>query len=313
MLWGGDGNDTLYGGIGDDYLHGGRGDDVLFGGPGNDTLVGGRGNDTLTGGGDADSVNRFHFFDGDGDDIITDFRVGSDLISLQDDVDPLSVELCENEDGNTVLNYGENGSVELLGVALKDFQDAAEMRAEAGAPIIAITPDPEEELLLALRMQTGYFGTAEPPSLMMEEVLYGNTAFQGPEPGGYTYVTDHDHHEAQPKERHDESDLADFQGESDQEDREEKDDQEQQTAGGDGSCFVATAAYRDPSHPDVVFLRAFRDQWLSKRGWGRAFIAFYWRVGPKMAAPVRRNPRLAASSKALIQGIVRILRTAWAA
>ena len=103
-VWGGDGNDTLYGGVGDDLLDGGRGDDHLTGGEGSDTLVGSRGDDTLAGGGGDDVVNRFHFFDGDGADVIADFKVESDLITLQDDIDPLTVELFENDKGNTVLN-----------------------------------------------------------------------------------------------------------------------------------------------------------------------------------------------------------------
>ena len=82
--------------------------------------------------------------------------------------------------------------------------------------------------------------------------------------------------------------------------------------GSGGSCFVATAAYRDPWHPDVKFLRAFRDNWLVHRAWGRVFIALYWRVGPILARPVRRNDRLAGLSKAMLSGLVRMLRLAFA-
>jgi hypothetical protein len=78
-----------------------------------------------------------------------------------------------------------------------------------------------------------------------------------------------------------------------------------------GTCFVATAAYRDPFHPDVVFLRAFRDEWLVDRAWGRVFIKVYWQVGPRMAGPVRRNLRLGRQSKVMISGIVRILQKVW--
>lgn len=322
MLWGGDGDDTLYGGQGDDYLHGGRGDDVLFGGDGNDTLVGGRGDDTLSGGGDEDAVNRFHFFDGDGHDIITDFKVGSDRITLQDDVDPLTVEIYENESGNTVLNYGEDGSVELRGVSLEAFQEAADVRAEEGDAIITITPDPEEELLHELRLENGYYEGSEPPSLMIEGVAYGDTAFSGDGPGGYTYVSDEcgddahcdeePHHAPPPLALPDDDELPVIGlPPEDEEDQNRDEDDRQEAEGANGTCFVATAAYRDPWHPDVVFLRAFRDQWLVNRAWGRAFIAFYWCVGPVMAGPVRRHARLARPFRALIGGIVRILRKLW--
>ena len=73
------GNDTLLGGNGDDLLNGGTGNDLLDGGAGIDVLNGGAGNDTLSGGNGAD---RFVFTDATGNDVITDFRRGSDKIDL---------------------------------------------------------------------------------------------------------------------------------------------------------------------------------------------------------------------------------------
>jgi hypothetical protein len=54
----------------------------------------------------------------------------------------------------------------------------------------------------------------------------------------------------------------------------------------DRTCFVATAAYGDPRHPEVVALRRWRDQVLVRTPLGRAFVAFYWRVGPLAARHV---------------------------
>ena len=298
MLWGGDGDDTLRGGPGDDFLHGGRGDDVLHGGDGNDTLIGSEGKDTFTGGGAPDSVNRFHFYEGSGQNIITDFKVGFDRITLQDDIDPLSVELYENENGNTVLNFGSKASVELAGVTLDAFREAAGGRVEEEDPIVTITTDPEDELLQELRIETGYYGDASTPSLSVEGVDYGVTAFDAPAAGGYTYVSGKDGTDGRGDEDHEDSDEED----------EEDDDED---AGGDGSCFIATAAYRDPWHPDVKFLRSFRDEWLVHRGWGRVLVAVYWRVGPVLAGPVRRNPLLSRPVKGLIAGIVIMLRKVW--
>lgn len=319
MIWGGDGDDTVQGGSGDDYLAGGRGDDVLDGGEGYDTLSSGQGNDTLTGGGGEDAINRFHFYEEGGQDVITDFKVGKDLITLQDDIDPLTVELLENDDGNTVLNYGETGTVELQGVALSDFRDSAQARAEEDNPIITISTDPEEEMLQELRLETGYYGGEAPPSLEEEGLQYGSAAFQASEPGGYTYVSE--------DEAAEDTDLADD-GDQDGEPEEDDDtlpaipiteDEEEEVADADdqedpldqATCFIATAAYGDPRHADVVFLRAFRDEWLVHRAWGRAFVAFYWRVGPWMAGPVRRRAWLARGFRVLISWIVRSLRRAW--
>ena len=76
-LFGGDDDDRLFGNFGDDLLVGGDGDDRLRGGFGNDTLDGGLGNDTSTGGRGAD-----HFVIGPGQDCITDFRVGLDILDV---------------------------------------------------------------------------------------------------------------------------------------------------------------------------------------------------------------------------------------
>ena len=70
----------------------GNGDDTLNGGSGNDRLYGGSGNDTLTGGTGADKfVFSMRGIDGsvghDGNDVITDFVVGTDKLVLADMVD----------------------------------------------------------------------------------------------------------------------------------------------------------------------------------------------------------------------------------
>ena len=75
-------------------------------------------------------------------------------------------------------------------------------------------------------------------------------------------------------------------------DADEEDQRDAETASA-GGCFVATAAYGSWSHPDVVALRRFRDEVLTRHAAGRAFIRAYRIVGPKLArlvsaeAPVR--------------------------
>ena len=64
------GNDTLWGSNGNDTIDGGEGNDTIFGGTGSDTLTGGTGNDV------------FQFTVTAGSDVISDFGVGSDSISL---------------------------------------------------------------------------------------------------------------------------------------------------------------------------------------------------------------------------------------
>jgi len=54
------------------------------------------------------------------------------------------------------------------------------------------------------------------------------------------------------------------------------------TSGG-FSCFVATVAYGNGDYPSVKVLRQFRDLVLMKFSAGRAFVAWYYRVGPGLA------------------------------
>ena len=80
IVRGNQGNDKITGGIGNDILEGNRGNDTLAGGEGDDTLFGGVGNDTLTGGAGADTF-AMRLWKG-GKNIITDFKVGEDSLSL---------------------------------------------------------------------------------------------------------------------------------------------------------------------------------------------------------------------------------------
>lgn len=106
--------DSLNGEAGNDKLLGDKGNDTLDGGTGKDTLNGGTDNDLLTGGADADT---FLFRRGDGQDIITDFTQGSDLIDLTMlrvwDISQLSIQ----EAGTGVrINTGDGNYIELTGL-----------------------------------------------------------------------------------------------------------------------------------------------------------------------------------------------------
>lgn len=58
------------------------------------------------------------------------------------------------------------------------------------------------------------------------------------------------------------------------------------------SCFVATAVYGDPFHPDVQALRNFRDEYLMNCAPGRAFVAAYYRHSPPLAAFIAKHETL---------------------
>lgn len=75
-----------------------------------------------------------------------------------------------------------------------------------------------------------------------------------------------------------------------------------------GTCFVASVAYNNPNHPDVMFLRGYRDTVLSKSKNGRAFISWYWKNGPKLAKIVAESTVLRKSAKLAISTIVKLLK-----
>jgi hypothetical protein len=53
------------------------------------------------------------------------------------------------------------------------------------------------------------------------------------------------------------------------------------------TCFVVTAVYGDPDHEVVLFYRTIRDTYLIRRSWGRKFIAWYYKNGPRYASYIR--------------------------
>lgn len=97
------GNDTLYGGRGGDTLLGGLGDDSLSGGSHKDRLFGGLGSNTLAGG---DGADTFVFRDIASKDRITDFRIGTDRIHIQDGADSLNDLSIAALGNDAVISFG---------------------------------------------------------------------------------------------------------------------------------------------------------------------------------------------------------------
>jgi len=136
MLFGQHGDDHLAGGDGDDWLVGGHGDDTLNGNDGDDTLIGGNGDDILNGGEGDDLLvggegrDIFRFFKPSGDDTISDFVQGEDLIHIIARGVPGFDALVISSDaaGNATVTWNVNNpdpanvsSVVLVGVAADDL------------------------------------------------------------------------------------------------------------------------------------------------------------------------------------------------
>ncbi len=142
----GDGDDYLFGDAGDDILHGGKGDDNLCGGDGNDDLIGHQGSDIIVGGpgndffaaGLGDDVivtgegSDYYLLQSDGygtsygNDIITDFDTGNDLVIIEDDtLHGDNIADCFREIGEGLLVETGNSSVLLQGICADDVDIAS--------------------------------------------------------------------------------------------------------------------------------------------------------------------------------------------
>ena len=78
-----------------------------------------------------------------------------------------------------------------------------------------------------------------------------------------------------------------------------------QTSGGD-NCFIATAAFGSKFQPSVALLRQFRDKFLLTNDPGRAFVAFYYRNSPPIAAYIAGNEILKATVRVILTPAVAV-------
>lgn len=73
------------------------------------------------------------------------------------------------------------------------------------------------------------------------------------------------------------------------------------SSSGGGGCFIATAAYGSYLHPQVRILRNFRDNFLLTNAPGRAFVALYYSLSPRLADFIARHE--------LLRGMTRVALT----
>jgi len=63
----------------------------------------------------------------------------------------------------------------------------------------------------------------------------------------------------------------------------------QASSGSSSSCFVITATMGDPYHPIVDEFRSYRDRKLLTNEFGKAFVSFYYKVGPYAASVISKS------------------------
>ena len=73
-----------------------------------------------------------------------------------------------------------------------------------------------------------------------------------------------------------------------------------------GGCYIATMAYGDYDHPQVMVLRQFRDSYLSKRKWGQKFIKFYYANSPRWVETLKDHKRINLLIRKMLDSFVYI-------
>ena len=74
--------------------------------------------------------------------------------------------------------------------------------------------------------------------------------------------------------------------------------------GESGPCFIATAAFGSPLAGQVKILRQFRDRYLLTNGWGRKFVAWYYRNGSVAARFIEDKPLIKIAVRTALYPLV---------
>ncbi|MFG6686241.1 CFI-box-CTERM domain-containing protein [Mariniflexile sp. HNIBRBA6329] len=71
-------------------------------------------------------------------------------------------------------------------------------------------------------------------------------------------------------------------------------------------CYIATMAYGNYNHPQVVELRNFRDNILSKTVFGRIFIKFYYKHSPYLVERLKNKQNVNSIIRKVLDSFIRI-------
>lgn len=75
-----------------------------------------------------------------------------------------------------------------------------------------------------------------------------------------------------------------------------------------GGCYIATMAYGDYEHPQVLVLRRYRDEKLSKSKFGNWFIKTYYRYSPLLVEKLKDVHWLNSLVRTMLNLIIKIIK-----
>ena len=75
-----------------------------------------------------------------------------------------------------------------------------------------------------------------------------------------------------------------------------------------GSCYIATMAYGNYDHPQVLELRQFRDGFLSKTILGLYFIKFYYKYSPLLVEKLKNKPKINELIRTFLDQLIKLIK-----
>lgn len=75
-----------------------------------------------------------------------------------------------------------------------------------------------------------------------------------------------------------------------------------------GGCYIATMAYGDYNHPQVMELRKFRDEVLNKSYVGQLFIKIYYKYSPRLVEVLKNQEQINKLIKTILNQIIKAIK-----
>ena len=80
------------------------------------------------------------------------------------------------------------------------------------------------------------------------------------------------------------------------------------SSGSSGPCYIATMAYGDYDHPQVMVLRDFRDRRLKKSVPGQWFVRNYYRYSPQLVEALKNNKTVNRFIRMLLDQLIKLIK-----
>ena len=75
-----------------------------------------------------------------------------------------------------------------------------------------------------------------------------------------------------------------------------------------GGCYIATMAYGDYDHPQVLQLREFRDNVLAKSCLGRLLIKVYYHYSPKLVEKLKNKKHINTMIRKTLNQFIKLIK-----